>query len=88
MNSSFDRDCRTLSKRADRAPLRLKAMALALGALSIVVLPDISSAQQLSDIKPSPPLTLKGEGSFFVGGNTHVIDSKYISPSIFFGGLW
>jgi len=83
MNSSFDRDCRTLSKRADRAPLRLKAMALALGALSIVVLPDISSAQQLSDIKPSPPLTLKGEGSFFVGGNTHVIDSKYISPSIF-----
>lgn len=41
------------------------------------------SAQQLSDIKPSPPLTLSGQGSFFVGGSTQFIDSKYISPPTF-----
>ncbi len=40
-------------------------------------------AQEFDDLKSSPPLTLKGEGSFFVGGNTHYIDSKYVSPSTF-----
>lgn len=42
-----------------------------------------AGSQELSDLKSSPPLMLKGEGSFFVGGNTHVIDPKYVSPSSF-----
>jgi hypothetical protein len=46
-------------------------------------LPQFAAAQQYSDLKSSPPLTLKGQGSFFVGGSTHFIDPKYISPSTF-----
>jgi hypothetical protein len=42
-----------------------------------------ASAQQYSDLKTYSPLTLKAQGSFFVGGSTHVIDPKYISPSTF-----
>ncbi len=52
-------------------------------ALLSAVLPQFAAAQQLSDLRSSPPLTLKGEGSFFVGGSTHIIDPKYISPSAF-----
>ena len=51
--------------------------------LSLALMPAIAGAQELSDLKSSPPLTLKGEGSFFVGGSTHVVDPKYISPSTF-----
>jgi len=59
---------------------------LAFGSASLVLLaltPVIAEAQEFTDLKSSPPLTLKGQGSFFVGGSTHVIDPKYISPSAF-----
>lgn len=51
--------------------------------LSLALMSGMAGAQELSDLKSSPALTLKGEGSFFVGGSTHVIDPKYISPSAF-----
>ena len=51
--------------------------------LSLTFMSAVAGAQEFSDLKSSPPLTLKGEGSFFVGGTTHVIDPKYISPSTF-----
>lgn len=51
--------------------------------LSLALMSAVAGAQEFSDLKSSPPLTLKGEGSFFVGGTTHVIDPKYISPSTF-----
>jgi hypothetical protein len=61
----------------------LKSMTFVAGLLFAVALPQSAGAQQWSDIKQSPPLVLKGQGSFFVGGSTHAIESKYISPSIF-----
>jgi len=53
----------------------------ALGALALM--PNVCSAQEISDIKPSAALSLAGEGSFFIDGTTHQIDSPYISPSTF-----
>jgi hypothetical protein len=67
----------TITKRA-------KARLIAGAALfAIALMPTIAAAQELEDLKPSQELTLKGQGSFFVGGNTQHINAAYISPSIF-----
>jgi len=60
-----------------------KLLAYGGAAVLSVGLSQFAVAQQYSDVKPSPPLTLKGQGSFFVGGSTQYIDSKYISPASF-----
>jgi len=62
---------------------RLKSITFVLGSLLAVAVPHAADAQQFSDIKSSAPLTLKGQGSFFVGGSTQTIQPQYISPSIF-----
>ena len=41
--------------------------------------PTLAEAQDLDQLKPSQTLTLKQQGSFFVGGNTHYIDAAYES---------
>src|ERR1700722_4790379 len=55
------------------------------GALFAVLwLPSSSAlAQEFQDLKPSPPLVLRGQGSFFIDGYTQPIASKYISPAAF-----
>ena len=45
----------------------------------------VAAAQEFQDIKPSLPLTLAGQGSFFIDGYTQPIAGKYISPSAFAG---
>jgi hypothetical protein len=45
--------------------------------LVLALLPRAAAAQDLKDVKPSRPLVLKGEGSFFVGGNTHFVGEAY-----------
>ena len=68
-------------KRVSNPARKMAAASATLFALTLM--PALVTAQEFSDLKSSPPLTLKGEGSFFVGGSTHVIDPKYISPSAF-----
>src|SRR6202453_5367946 len=51
--------------------------------LALTLLPPLARAQEFSDLKPSPPLFLRGEGSFFIDGYTQPIAAKYISPSAF-----
>jgi len=51
----------------------LLSAALFAGAL----LPASAAAQELSDLKASKPLTLRQQGSFYVGGNTHFVDDPY-----------
>src|SRR5271167_1694969 len=46
-------------------------------------LPVAVPAQEFQDLKPSPPLVLRGEGSFFIDGYTQQIAAKYISPAAF-----
>ena len=41
--------------------------------VAVALMPTIAAAQQLGDVKPSPPLTLKGQGSFYIDGNTHAV---------------
>jgi pimeloyl-ACP methyl ester carboxylesterase len=41
------------------------------------MLPTLAAAQEFEDVKPSKPLELGGQGSFFIGGNTHQVDSPY-----------
>ncbi len=63
---------------------QIKACFVAGAALfAIALMPTIAVAQEFEDLKPSQELTLKGQGSFFVGGNTQQIDGAYISPSAF-----
>ncbi len=45
--------------------------------ITFALMPVSAGAQELSDVKPSLPLLLKQQGSFFVGGNTHYIDDAY-----------
>jgi|ERR1700678_4518544 hypothetical protein len=51
--------------------------------LALVLMPASAPAQEYRDLKPSPPLFLRGEGSFFIDGYTQPIAAKYISPSAF-----
>jgi pimeloyl-ACP methyl ester carboxylesterase len=45
--------------------------------LAGALLPTIARAQEITDLKPSQPLVLKQQGSFYVGGNTHFVDDAY-----------
>ncbi len=45
------------------------------GLAALALVPSVAAAQDLSAIKPSLPLLLKGEGSFFMPGTTHLIDA-------------
>lgn len=40
-------------------------------------LPSLALAQDYKQVQRSNPLKLDGQGSFYVGGNTHFIDDKY-----------
>lgn len=51
--------------------------------VALTVLAPILRAQEFEDLKPSPPLVLRAEGSFFVDGYPQAIDAKYISPASF-----
>jgi hypothetical protein len=51
--------------------------------LVLAFAPTAVAAQDLKDVKSSLPLLLKGQGSFFVGGTTHNIEARYISPPAF-----
>jgi hypothetical protein len=59
------------------AVLRCAALLLA------TALPVAVPAQEFRDLKPSLPLVLRGEGSFFIDGYTQQIAAKYISPAAF-----
>jgi pimeloyl-ACP methyl ester carboxylesterase len=49
-----------------------------LGVLALVLWPRIPAAQEFEDVKPSVgELTLKQQGSFFIGGNTHEVPDPY-----------
>jgi hypothetical protein len=58
-------------------PAAWGAVLMLLGPWSLVC------AQEFQDLKPSPPLVLRGEGSFFIDGFPEAIASKYISPANF-----
>ena len=60
-----------------RLPLGKTLLGACAALVALVVMPTIATAQQLKDVKPSAPLVLKGEGSFFVGGNTHTVGPQY-----------
>jgi hypothetical protein len=44
---------------------------------AFAVMPAMAEAQEFSDLKSSPPLTLKQQGSFYVGGNTHFVEDAF-----------
>jgi len=47
---------------------------------AITLLPSIAGAQEFEDVKPSiGHLTLRAQGSFFIGGNTHDVPEPYAS---------
>jgi hypothetical protein len=45
--------------------------------LAATLAPAAAYAQSFDDVKPSAELRLKGQGSFFVGGNTHYVPAPY-----------
>ena len=49
--------------------------------LALFLVPTITAAQEFQDVKRSAPITLEGEGSFFIDGFTQTIDSKYLPPT-------
>jgi hypothetical protein len=51
--------------------------------LALALAPAFVPAQEFGDLKPSPPLVLRGEGSFFIDGYTQPIAAKYVSPAAF-----
>ncbi len=44
---------------------------------ALAVAPSLASAQDVTDVKPSKPLNLREEGSFFVGGKAHQVANAY-----------
>lgn len=58
-------------------------MKLLLAGIALTTTIVTATAQEFNDLKPSPPLTIAGQGSFFIDGTTQFIDSKYISPAAF-----
>lgn len=60
-----------------------KTASSSIAVLFLALLPAFALAQEFQDLKPSPPLVLKGEGSFFIDGYTQPIAAKYISPAAF-----
>jgi hypothetical protein len=63
---------KSVGKNAAFASAALLALALA---------PTIAAAQEFQDIRRSLPLTLEGEGSFFIDGFTQSIAAKYLPPN-------
>ena len=51
--------------------------------LALVLMPASAPAQEYRDLKPSPPLFLRGEGSFFIDG--YRSDTKYCRKCTFLG---
>ncbi len=51
--------------------------------LALALTSSFAAAQEFQDIRPSLPLTMAGQGSFFIDGYTQPIAGKYISPSAF-----
>lgn len=49
--------------------------------LGLALVPTVAAAQEFGSVKPSPPLVLEGEGSFFIDGFTQQIDAKYLPPN-------
>jgi hypothetical protein len=45
--------------------------------LALPLFPTTAAAQDIGQVQPSQELSLKGQGSFFVGGNTHTIADAY-----------
>ena len=60
-----------------RSHLTGHAILLSAVVSSLALLPTAASAQRYKDVKASSPLTLEGQGSFFVGGNTHEVPAPY-----------
>ena len=46
-------------------------------AIALAMLPTMTGAQEFEDVKVSQSLKIGGQGSFFVGGNTHQVDAPY-----------
>ena len=44
-------------------------------------------AQRWQDLKKAEPLTLNGQGSFFVGGEVEAIDTKYLTSPAYAGNI-
>ena len=44
---------------------------------AVALLYPSAEAQDFKDVKPSKPLVLRQQGSFFVGGNTHFVEDAY-----------
>jgi pimeloyl-ACP methyl ester carboxylesterase len=57
--------------------LSMNRVLLSAALLAGALLPTGAAAQGLKDVKPSKPLVLKQQGSFYVGGNTHFVDDAY-----------
>jgi len=46
--------------------------------VACTLLPAMAAAQEFEDVKPSVGiLSLKQQGSFFIGGNTHAVPAPY-----------
>lgn len=58
--------------KSGRSVLSVNAVLLALA-----LIPTLTAAQEFEDIKPSQNLVLKGQGSFFVGGDTQYVGPAY-----------
>ncbi|RXF73097.1 hypothetical protein [Hansschlegelia zhihuaiae] len=68
-----------------RHAVRLASAGLVL--LGLVCAPVAASAQGWKDVKPSPPLALKGQGSFFVGGDVDKIKTRLLTSPDYAGKI-
>src|SRR3954466_11871117 len=57
--------------------LFMNSVVLGVALFAAQLLPVSATAQEISDVKSSQPLTLKQQGSFYVGGNTHFVDDAF-----------
>lgn len=64
---------------------RMASAGLLLFALAAA--PTVATAQGWNDVKPSPPLSLKAQGSFFVGGDVDKIKTGYLTSPDFAGKI-
>jgi len=55
----------------------MNSVVLGVALFAAELLPVRATAQEISDVKSSQPLTLKQQGSFYVGGNTHFVDDAF-----------
>jgi len=57
--------------------LSTNSVLLGAALFAAALLPVRAGAQEITDLKASKPLTLKQQGSFYVGGNTHFVDDAF-----------